>query len=235
MNNVLKNCGEATISATSGTLSTVQQVIFDNLNKVLQKLAIDTNFKPLETAGTLTLATNTLTYSAPSDFHSMAKDSIQNPNSDRPVENIAYLTPDEFDTYFPVVEIGTASQPLRQGYPSALTYYQGQFKLDRFPTSNENTKLINFRYFKTPTLYVAGTDSGTSWIPEPFDATLLCNYATWLTMEYLDHPKKDFYRLLVFGDPLNRTPEGELSTFKRAWGAPECKPRMTYVFSKSRS
>jgi hypothetical protein len=224
MNEILKRCGESAVTQTA-TLAVLPQQVFDNLNRVITELAQDTNFKPLETQGTLTLVTATDTYDPPVDFNTLVLQSIQNPNADNVNVNINCLTPDEFDQFYPI-----ARRVGREGYPVAMTYYLDHFLLDSKPQASLNGKVINYRYFKMPTLFVQGTDSGTCWVNETYDRTLLCDYATWLTMEYIDHPKASYYHVKVFGDPNNRSPEGELSKFKRAFGAPFMKPRVTYNF-----
>jgi len=80
------------------------------------------------------------------------------------------------------------------------------------------------------TPFTLGADSSTCWMPEGYDRTLLCDYATWLTMEYMTHPKSAYYYGKVFGDAKNAAPEGDLSKFKRAFGSPMMKPRVTYNF-----
>lgn len=224
VNEVLKRCGENEAGYTTNA-GTVVTVVFDNLNRALTEIAQDTNLKPLESQGTITLATGTATYTPPTDFNTLAYQSIQNPNADNVNVNINMLTPDEFDQFYPI-----ARRADRTGYPVAMTYYLGSFLLDSKPTANENGKAINYRYFKIPTLFTMGTDSGTCWMPEGYDRTLLCDYATWLTMEYMAHPKASYYYGKVFGDAKNAAPEGDLSKFKRAFGAPYMKPRVTYNF-----
>lgn len=224
MNEVLKRCGESVITGTA-SLAVFPQVVFDALNRSLVEICQDTNLKPLETLGTLALQSGIDYYNPPSDFNTLAYSSIQNPNTDNSNTNINLLTPDEFDQFFPI-----ARREGRSGYPVAMTYQFSQFWLDCKPTSSENGKSINFRYFKVPDLFVQGADSGTCYIPMTYDTTLLCDYATWLAMEYLDHPKANYYYVKVFGDQNNRAPEGALSKFKRAYGAPMTKPRVTFNF-----
>ena len=131
VNEVLKRCGEGQAGYTAN-VGTVPQVVFDNLNRALIEIAQDTNLKPLEAQGTITLVTNTATYDTPTDFNTLAYQSIQNPNADNVNVNINMLTPDEFDQFFPI-----ARRTDRTGYPVAMTYYLGQFLLDSKPTSTE--------------------------------------------------------------------------------------------------
>lgn len=220
-NEVLKRIGEATLSSLT-SLTTIQQQAFDNMNRALEEIAQDVDSKPLETEGSITLVTSTSTYSPPSDYRSIIPESVRQPDDQR---NIQVITSDEFDLMLPQ---GVDSN--RTGYPEFLTEKLGVIQLDRQPTANENGKMIKYRYQKIPTLYSTATSTGTSWMPEGFDLTLLCDYATWMTMQYMAHPEVGDYYLRVFGSADNNHPEGHLSKFKRKFQQPFTKARVTYRF-----
>ena len=220
-NEVLKRIGESTIS-TMTALTTVQLQAFDNLNRALEEIAEEVDSRPLETDGTITLLTSTSTYSVPSDYRSLMYESVRQPDSKRP---ISVITADEFDLAFPK---GVDSD--RTGYPDFLTEKLGKFFLDRQPTAAENNKTIRYRYQAITTLYSTATQGGTAWMPEGFDRTLLCDYATWMTMQYMGHPEVGDYHLRVFGSPDNNKPEGALSKFKRKFSQPFLKANVRYVF-----
>lgn len=220
-NEVLKRIGESTI-ATMTALTTIQLQAFDNLNRALEELAQEIDNKLLETSGTITLLTGTSTYSSPSDFRSFVFESLRQPDSKTPVQ---IITADEFDLKIPK---GVDSE--RTGYPEFLAEKLGKFFLDRQPTASENNKTVLYRYQAIPTLYTTATQAGTAWMPEGFDRTLLCDYATWLTMQYMGHPEVGDYHLKVFGSPDNNHPEGHLSKFKRKFSQPFLKANVRYVF-----
>jgi len=67
-------------------------------------------------------------------------------------------------------------------------------------------------------------------MPEGWDQTVLPDYATWMTMQYMGHPEMNDYYFKLFGDPRNKQPEGEVSRFKRAFSQPALKPTMDYHF-----
>ena len=219
-NEVLKRIGEATISSLT-SLTTIQLQAFDNLNRALEEIAQDVDNKPLEVEGSITLVTNTNTYTPPNDFRSIVTESVRQPDSGQPV---SVVTADEFDRQFPE---GITSA--RTGYPEFLTEKLGLLTFDKLPTANENNKTIKYRYQKIPTLFSTATSTGTSWMPEGYDLTLLCDYATWITMQYMGHPEVGDYYLKVFGDSQNLKPEGHLSKFKRKFQQPFTKARVTAV------
>lgn len=220
-NEVLKRIGESTIS-TMTALTTIQLQAFDNLNRALEEIAQEVDNRPLETDGTITLLTGTSTYTPPTDFRSLMYESVRQPDSKR---TISVVTADEFDLAFPKgVDSG------RTGYPDFLTEKLGKFFLDRQPTAAENNKTIRYRYQAIATLYTTATQAGTAWIPEGFDRTLLCDYATWLTMQYMGHPEVGDYHLKTFGSPGNNQPEGNLSKFKRKFSQPFLKANVRYTF-----
>jgi len=66
-------------------------------------------------------------------------------------------------------------------------------------------------------------------VPEPYDNTLLVNYATWLTMSYMGHQEEMKYWAYVFGEPGDRKPEGLLTIFRRRYSQPPIKTRFNAV------
>lgn len=218
LNGVLKRIGEAEVSSLT-SLSVIQQQAFDNLNRALQEIAQGVNLKPLETQGSVTLATGTSTYALPSGFSSISEYSFRSQDTQ---QLIPLLTADEFDAKFPQ---GITSA--RVGYPEFVTVVFSQLQFDHVPTSTENNKIIYYRYYANPTLYSTSTATGTSYVPEPYDNTLLVNYATWLTMSYMGHQEEMKYWSYVFGEPGDRKPEGLLTVFKRRYAQPTTKVRFT--------
>lgn len=221
VNMVLKRIGEPTISALT-SLTTIQLQAFDNLNRALEEIAQDETLNVLETEGSVTLLTSTSTYTPPADYRSLAIQSVQQRDTGK-ILNV--LTANEFNLSFPK---GVTTD--MTGYPGAMTELFGKFHFDRFPTAAENSKTIKYRYFQIPTLYSTETSTGTSYMPEGYDATLLADYAAWLTMSYMGHPEAQEYYIKVFGDPRNRAPEGHLSKFKRRYSQPFLKPTVPYQF-----
>lgn len=219
-NIVLDRIGEAELSVLT-SLTTIQQVAFDNLNRSIEKIFQDINITTIETSGTITLATNTGAYAFPTGYRSCDKESFRSADANR---NVRYLTVQEFDAKFPDGVTGT-----RVGYPQYICESFGQFVIDRYPTTAENGKIINYRYFKIPTLFSTASPTGNCEIPEGYDRTLLCDYATWLTMSYMGHSETQMYWALVFGEPGDRKPEGELTQFKRKFSQPPMKARFTAI------
>lgn len=220
LNQVLKRVGEAEVSSLT-SLTTIQQMAFDSLNRALQEIAQGSDLKPLETQGSATLVTGTSTYAIASGFSSIADESFRSPDASRLV---TYVVPDEFDKKYPQ-GITTA----RSGYPEFVTIVFSQLQFDRTPTSAENGKIIYYRYYAVPTLYSTATSTGTSYVPEPYDNTLLVNYATWLTMSYMGHQEELKYWSYVFGDTGDRKPEGQLTIFRRRYAQPPNKARFNAV------
>jgi len=139
--------------------------------------------------------------------------------------NILYKTTDEWDQLLPE---GVRSD--RTGWPDSIAYVRGRIEVDHIPTVTEKGKVIEYRYFQIPTLFSTSTSTGTSFMPEGWDQTVLHDYATWMTMQYMGHPEMNDYYFKLFGDPRNKQPEGEVSRFKRAFSQPALKPTMDYHF-----
>ena len=222
VNRVLQKIGEPSSLTVLTSLTQIQQDVFDNINQALEEIAQECDLKPLEASGTFTLVTSTSTYTASSDYRKLAYESIRQTNDKN---NIRLITPDEWDQMFPQ---GITSD--RQGYPDLMTEVFGVFQIDKLPTANENTKVVNYRYFKIPTLLSTATATGTCYIAEGFDRTLLVSYAAWLQSKDFGHPQVSDFYLEVFGDPSNKKPEGMISKYKRTFTQPFLKPRVTYKF-----
>lgn len=222
LNQVLQNIGENTVSDLT-SLSGIKLLAWDALNEVILDLATDDHWRPLEATGTTTLLTDTYTYTEPSDILGEPdKDSFR--VDDKSDSNIELLTPQEWDALYPE-GIGTS----KTGQPTKVTRYGSVFIYNKRPTASENGKIVYFRYWSIPSLLSTATSTGTCWIPEGFDRTVLVNLATFKVLHYKQNEEAAVYSMKVYGSP-NEKLEGSLDKMRKAYRSPILKPRVTYVF-----
>lgn len=226
LNAVLRNCGEAQVSSLTA-LSGIQLVAWDKITEAIQDISTDqdTRWSFLESLGAVTLSTGNNAYTitgltSGSDMQVEDQESVRTVDAGRPIK---YKTPQEWDQMYPK-GITTAAT----GYPNFYTKYAGQFVFDKKASANENSKIIDFRYWKNPIYFATATATGTSDIPEPFDRTLLVALATLKLMTYLGSGEASVYKIQVFGN--GDDIEGSLDKMKRLYTSPNLKPRMTYQF-----
>lgn len=218
VNVVLNRIGEAEVSVLT-SLSTIQQVVFDNLNRSLLEICQDTDLNLLDKQGkvTTTLAANT--YDPATDLDHLCFNSMRTPDGNQMIQ---YLTPEQFDAKYPA---GISSD--RIGMPEWYTYTFQKLTFDRACDSANVGKFFYYRYYSVPALYSTSTPTGTCYIPEGWDRTLLCDYATWKVMSYMGHAEEMKYWAYVFGEPQDRSPEGSLSRFKRKFSQPPARVAFT--------
>ena len=226
LNAVLRNIGEAQVASITA-LTGIQLVAWDKITEAMQDLVTDQNtrWSFLESLGQVTLSTGNNAYTitgltSGSDMMIEDKESVRSSDSGR---RIPYKTPQEWDAMYPKGITTDAT-----GYPDFYTKYANQFVFNKQASSVQNTKNIDFRYWKLPTYFATATSTGTTEIPEPFDRTLLVALATLKTMTYLGNPEASVYKVQVFGN--DRDIEGSLDKMKRLFTSPLLKPRMTYRF-----
>lgn len=227
LNAVLLNIGEGTVSSLT-SLSGIQWISWQKLQEAIQDIVTDQNtrWSFLESLGQITLSTNNNAYSitgltSGSDMQVEDDKSLRSSDSGR---GIPYKTPQEWDELYPK-GITTNST----GYPDLYTKYAGQFVFNKKASSNENSKIVDFRYWKNATYYSTDTSTGTTDIPEPFDQTLLVALASLKVLTYLGSPESSIYKIQVYGNQRDEDIEGSLDKMKRLYTSPKIKPRMTYV------
>lgn len=226
LNAVLQNIGEAQVTGVTA-LTGVQQIAWDKITEALQDIATDENTRWtfLESLGSITLTTTNNAYAitgltSGSDMQIEDQESVRSSDAGR---NLGYKTPQEWDSLYPKGITTDAT-----GYPDFYTKYANQFIFNKRASSNENGKVIDFRYWKNPTYYSTSTGTGTGDIPEPFDRTLLVALATLKVLTYLGSPEATIYKVQVFGNGSDI--EGSFDRLKRMYTSPLLKPRMTYQF-----
>lgn len=180
LNAVERNVG---VTETTSSIEGISLTIFHEINEVLMETGVNDLWKPLEAdRATMTLTTGLATHTIPSDFSILDKDSFIFDNA-RP---IPYKTPQEIDF--------AVSNQTATGYVEAIFEFNGFFRPYRTPSTNENGKTINYRYWKLPTILSTSTSTGTSWIPEGFDSSFLVNAVTFRVMHYLGSPEAQIYQ-----------------------------------------
>lgn len=226
LNEVLRNCGEATVSALT-SLTGIQLLAWNKITEALQDITTDqnTHWSFLESVGIVPLTTgnNAYTITALTTGSDMQQEDIESFRSADADKKINYISPQQFDLENPK---GITSA--KTGYPDNYTKFAGQIVFDRQATATQNGKNINFRYWKHPTYFSTSTSTGTCDIPEPFDRTLLVALATLKVLTYLGSSEAIVYKLQVFGDA---SMEGSLGKMKEMYSSPKMqKLRMTYQF-----
>lgn len=211
LNKVQENLGEVKSSAgTLTSLSGINLLIFNTINEILYELASDYRFQQLEIDVNITFSSGVSTYTATGSGSAAImqwdKDSFIYDNS----KKIQYMTPQNFDRNY--------TKQTSEGVPNVVTYWGGFFRPYPIPNASAASKTLKMRAWRVPTLYSTATSTGTSWIPEGFDLTLLANYVTFKVLHYTQNPEMDVYYRKVFGD--GRI-EGQLDKMKRLYGSPE--------------
>lgn len=226
LNAVLRNIGEPVVAELVG-LSSIQYIAWEKIIEAIQDISTDENtrWQFLERLGRVVMTTGNNAYTITalttgSDLMREDKESFRQADSG---QRIKYLTPQEFDQLHPK-GITTANV----GYPDGYTKYAGRFLFNKQATLTQNTKFIDFRYWKLPTYYSTNTATGTGDIPEPFDRTCLVALATLKVLTYLGNDEASIYRVQVFGNGQDVT--GSLDKMKEIYSSPELKPRVTYQF-----
>lgn len=225
-NEVLRNCGESTVSGLS-SLSGFQLLVWNKIIEALQDICTDedTRLSFLESDGAVPMVTDSYKYeiaalASGGDMLTEDRESLRCADNSSKVK---YLTPQEFDDKYPG---GITAQ--RTGYPSEYTKYGGYFVFNNQATTGQNGQNVSFRYWKRPTLYSTATSTMTGDLPAPFDRTLLVPLATLKAMTYLGNDEAAVYKVQVFGNGSDI--EGSMDKLKRIHSSPVLKPRVTYHF-----
>lgn len=206
INKVLSNLGESQLTVTT-SLSGLSLLVFDTLNELSYDLGFNDKVRPLETNVTMTLTSNVSTYAVPTDIFDFDKDSfIYNDDS-----QVVYYTPQRFDREH--------KKATDTNIPTKIYQFAGYWRPYPTPNTTAHNKTIKYRAWKYPTLYATATATGTSWMPEGFDLTMLADYVTFKIMHYKENPQAQIYYVKVFGD--GKDNEGSLSKFKRLFRSPD--------------
>ena len=214
INKVLENLGESQLAATT-SLSGMSLMIFNTLNELMYNIGFNDHMQPLETNVTMTLTTAVQTYSKPSDVFCYDKDSFIYDSSNE----IVYYTPQRFDREY--------KEATSQGEPDKLYEFGGYLTVYPIPNATANGKTIKYRAWKYPVIYNTATATGTSYIPEGFDVTMLADYVTFKIMHYKENPQAQIYYTKVFGD--GKGNEGSLEQFKRIFRSPDLTDGSIFV------
>lgn len=207
VNKVLNNLGESSSLSALTSLTGISLLVFNTLNELLYSIAQEYKYMPLEEDGTITLSTNIGTVALPSDLYDFDPDSFRYNNESK----VYYYTPNKFDREYPCQTY--------TGAVDSLTRWKEYWKLYNTPSSAYNGKTINYRYWKHPTVFSTSSTTGTCWIPEGFDLTLLADYCTYKILHYKQNDEAAVYYAKVFGD--GRENEGSYANFKRLYGSPQ--------------
>jgi hypothetical protein len=215
VNNVLQNLGEpSNLTALTG-LTGIQREVFDALNDGVVVISEYSNGQliPLETIGEITLANGTKTYAVPGSFRIEDERSFRCASEE---QLVPFVSPEEMDAKNPHI---SATGDI--GYPRAVTRFGDKFRFDKFGDTNVAGDKIYYRFWKLPTIFSTSTATGTSWIPEGWDRSVLVNWATYKVM--LDHgkPQATHYFQKVFGvDGTEDVPRGSLGRMIRQVRSP---------------
>lgn len=214
VNKVLENLGESQQTVLT-SLSGLSLLVFNTINEILYELEQEYRFSALEADGTITLSTGVTTYALPSDIRHFDKDSFRYNEQSR----IPYYTPQRFDREY---QTQTST-----GIPDKILKWLEYWKPYPIPSSSADNKTIKYRYWKIPTLLATASPTGTCWIPEGFDLTMLADYVTYKVMHYLHNEEASIYYAKVFGD--GRLNEGSLARFKSIYGSPQILDENIFV------
>ena len=206
INIVLANLGESQIVAVNN-LSGISLLAFNTLNELLYDISFSDRLSPLENTFTMTLTSNVSTYAMDSTMYGFDKDSFVYDNN----KDIIYYTPQRYDR-----ECKTDTSTAQ---PDKIYHFAGNWLPKPVPDSSADGKIIKFRGWKYPSLYNTATATGTSYIPEGFDVTLLADYCTYKIMHYKENAQAQIYYAKVFGDGRNN--DGSLSRFKMLFRSPD--------------
>lgn len=209
LNKVQNNLGESLTSAGSfASVSGLALLIFNTMNEVLLDLGNDYKFQQNEVDLSITLTSNTATYTASLALSDFDKKSF-NYNDQKP---IPYYTAERMDREFPV--------KTSTGVPRVVWYWAGYFRLYPVPAVTEHNKVLKFRGWRVPALFSLASTAGTCFIPEGFDLTLLANMVTFKVLAYKGNPEAQVYYAKVYGTSDGKI-EGQLDKFKRNHGSPQ--------------
>jgi len=214
LNKVLSNLGESQITVTT-SLSGLSLLAFNSLNEFLYDVAFKDRFTPLECDGSMTLLSGTATYTKPTDLFAFDKDSFRyNDNTE-----VVFYTPQRFDREY--------KAQTDSGEPNKIYQWAEYWKPYPIPNLTANSKTIKYRYWKNPVIYSTATATGTSWIPEGFDITLLADYVTYKIMHYKENAQAPIYYAKVYGD--GRENEGSLALLKSLFRSPQIADGSIFV------
>lgn len=223
INRILRNAGEESDLTALTNLTSIQQVAFDKLTEAVQDVCVDesTQYKFLEKEGSITLVTGSYKYAkatVASDMQLYDRRSFVQPDSGN---KVIFKTPQEWDELYPSGITSTVT-----GYPDNFMEFAGYFVLNKQATATENGKLVNFRYWRQPTLPDTATPSGTLDIPEPFDRLVLVSLATLKLLAYLGSDDAIIYHGQVFGDS-SKGQDGSMQKLIDAYASPDLKMRLS--------
>lgn len=206
MNKVLSNLGETQISSVTG-LTGISLLVFNAINEFLYDICFSDKFTPLEETGTITLVSGTASYDKPTDLFDFDKDSFRYNNS----TEVVFYTPQRFDREY--------KSQTDSGEPNKIFQWKDKWNPYPIPNASSHSKTITYRYWKNPVIYSTTDKTGTAWMPEGFDLTLLADYATYKVMHYKENAQAPVYYAKVFGD--GRTNEGSLAKLKSLFRSPQ--------------
>ena len=185
---ICRNVGEAAPSALSA-LTGIALLAFNSLNEALMEIATDQHYQPLETLASFEISTASHIFACPTDLMEEDRESFRATNI---ADLLTFVSPQEFDEAYPK---GISSTDT--GTPGTLTKIGESFYVNKKASTTASGDRVRFRYWKIPTLLSTATETGTCWIPEGFDRTLLVNYATYKVLHYKNNPEAAAYAAKV--------------------------------------
>ena len=205
MNKVLDNNGLPQVTVLT-SLTGINNVALNMIQTVLAQVASGDSWRPLETTGTITLATSTATYALPSDFNKLDKRSFKYLEQHRPT----FIDSNEMDLI-------TLDQDAT-GEVTHIFIAGTNFNVYPVPTATENGDTITYRYWKVGTRIDTASPSAATWFPEPYDETVLVNMATARLMSYRQMGEAIVYTQIVYG--VRGSLEGSLDQMKKVHSSP---------------
>lgn len=187
-NKVLRKVG--LIGTTAQELSALTSLTADQMRnwdllvEAYQDLSSLTEWFPLRTQATITLISGTNSYALESDFNGEDPTSFKYNNE----HTIEQATPQEVDAL--------RNDRTLTGYPTRYYREGNNIKFDYVPGAAENGKTVVYYYFKMPTALSTSSPSATTWIPSPYEETVLLNKTVKRIFESRERQQATIYAKL---------------------------------------
>ena len=209
VNKVLQNLGESSSYTVLTSLSGLALLTFNTMNEVLYELEQDEHWKPLETNVSLTLGSNTATYTRPTNLSDFDRKSFRY----KTTSTITWYTPQRVDRE----RINTT---YTAGAPEKVWEWMNFLQFYPVPGTAVHGSTVTYRGWINPTVYDTATPTGTGWVPEGYDLTTFADLVTYKVLHYTNNPEASVYYAKVYGDPQNKD-GGSLARMKARWRSPE--------------
>ena len=188
LNKVLRNRDSTTVENLNN-LNEDQQTTLEAIYDAEEDIAMITTWKLFKRSGQITLIQGALSYGIPSNFYCVDPTSFIFDDSD----HVKYI--ERIDAKRLIVDPSVNGSPIY-----IYQHNETNFRIYKIPTAADDNKLIKFDYYEMPTLLTDKSETGNSWIPEPFDRIVLVPYATFKRMTAKGDPESERFRAEVFGN-----------------------------------